>query len=137
MKFLDLIDGAAPAWHAKALCHPDYGHDPEIWFPEGRGGQTREAAIERAVAICRQCPVRTNCLADADEHRDNSGVWGGTDFEGAPKLGPAACGTESGYAKHRRLKEPTCAECRKAHATAVARRYLHSKTTNKENQNVA
>lgn len=29
---------------------------------------------------------------------------------------PAECGTESGYSKHRRAKEPTCDACKRAHA---------------------
>ena len=31
----------------------------------------------------------------------------------------ARCGTDSGYAKHRRLGEKTCSACRKAHRLAA------------------
>ncbi|HEY8662466.1 MAG TPA: hypothetical protein VIL68_02510 [Propionibacteriaceae bacterium] len=33
----------------------------------------------------------------------------------SPRQNAAACGTDSGYAKHLRLGETTCPPCRKAH----------------------
>ncbi|HTR71240.1 MAG TPA: WhiB family transcriptional regulator [Mycobacteriales bacterium] len=35
------------------------------------------AAQHRAKSVCRGCPVRTECLADALDNRVEFGVWGG------------------------------------------------------------
>jgi WhiB family redox-sensing transcriptional regulator len=35
------------------------------------------AAQNRAKVICRACPVRVQCLADALDNRVEFGVWGG------------------------------------------------------------
>ncbi|MEU9662708.1 WhiB family transcriptional regulator [Streptomyces chartreusis] len=35
------------------------------------------AALNRAKAICTGCPVRTECLAYALDHRIEHGIWGG------------------------------------------------------------
>jgi WhiB family transcriptional regulator, redox-sensing transcriptional regulator len=35
------------------------------------------AAQHRAKSLCRGCPVRTECLADALDNRVEFGVWGG------------------------------------------------------------
>jgi WhiB family redox-sensing transcriptional regulator len=47
--------------------------DPELFFPES--GQTEQ--IERAKAVCADCPVLTSCLRFALRH-PVQGVWGGT-----------------------------------------------------------
>lgn len=44
--------------------------DPDVLFVQG-------AEQNKAKAICRACPVRTECLADALDSRVNYGVWGG------------------------------------------------------------
>jgi len=62
--------GAAEArapWVAQAKCR---GVDPERLFARG-------AAQRAATVICRYCPVRRECLADALDHRVAFGVWGG------------------------------------------------------------
>jgi WhiB family redox-sensing transcriptional regulator len=49
--------------------------DPDELFVEG-------AAQNRAKAVCAGCPVLTECLAEALDHRIEHGVWGGmTDRE--------------------------------------------------------
>jgi WhiB family redox-sensing transcriptional regulator len=54
----------------RALCANTPGLTDEAFFPE-RGESTREAK-----AICRQCPVRDQCLEyGLGEH---FGIWGGT-----------------------------------------------------------
>jgi WhiB family redox-sensing transcriptional regulator len=35
------------------------------------------AEQHRAMSVCRGCPVRTECLADALDNRVEFGVWGG------------------------------------------------------------
>ncbi len=46
---------------------PDYsraaciGHDPELWFPRPKDDYVRKVAKR----ICKGCPIRLGCLADA------------------------------------------------------------------------
>jgi WhiB family transcriptional regulator, redox-sensing transcriptional regulator len=54
-------------WTSRAACK---GADPDALFVQG-------AAQNRAKLICRGCPVRTECLADALDNRIEFGVWGG------------------------------------------------------------
>ncbi|GGW78136.1 WhiB family transcriptional regulator [Streptomyces galilaeus] len=50
-------------WSAQAVCR---SADPE-----------ERAAQNRAKALCAGCPVRTECLAHALDHRIEHGIWGG------------------------------------------------------------
>jgi WhiB family redox-sensing transcriptional regulator len=71
--------GESQTWQHRARCrprHPEGSYDPELWFPVGFTGPAVEQA-EAARAVCRTCPVRTECLDEALTH-DYSGVWGGT-----------------------------------------------------------
>lgn len=45
--------------------------EPDLFFAEA------PAEVEAAKAICRDCPVREQCLADALERSEPWGVWGG------------------------------------------------------------
>ncbi len=54
-------------WVADAACR---NADPDELFVTG-------AAQKRAKAVCMSCPVRTECLSDALDHRVEFGVWGG------------------------------------------------------------
>ena len=54
-------------WAARGACRTS---DPDALFVQG-------AAQNRAKAVCFSCPVRTECLADALDHRIEFGVWGG------------------------------------------------------------
>lgn len=54
-------------WTVNAVCRET---DPDALFVQG-------AAQNRAKLICRGCPVRTECLADALDNRIEFGVWGG------------------------------------------------------------
>ena len=49
-------------------------NDPELWFAE------TPADVERAKALCQDCPVRAMCLEGALERREPWGVWGGELF---------------------------------------------------------
>jgi len=55
-------------WRAGALCSQS---SPELWFAVG--------AIEhqQAKRICRQCPVRAECLEYAMDGPIDHGIWGG------------------------------------------------------------
>lgn len=112
-----------PDWRRDARC---LGRDPEIWHSD------RGEVVEQAKAICRPCPARERCLAEALTDRTPAGVWGGlTESERRPLL-PAAkpapgrveaptkqrgsCGSRSGYKLHRRHLEAACAPCLDANA---------------------
>jgi WhiB family redox-sensing transcriptional regulator len=56
-------------WDDEAGCQ---GIDPDVFFPE----RPSDLALE-AKAICRGCPVRTQCLEFALATRLDHGVWGG------------------------------------------------------------
>ena len=55
-------------WRAHGLCSRT---DPDLWFAPG--------ALEHKEAkrICRDCPVRMDCLQYAMETPVDHGVWGG------------------------------------------------------------
>lgn len=67
-------------WHTQASCRdqteekketdPTYKFNPDALFVDG-------AAQNIAKLICRGCPVRTECLADALDNNIEYGVWGG------------------------------------------------------------
>lgn len=50
---------------------PCRAQDPELFFAES------PEDVEFAKAVCRDCPVRAECLASALERREPWGVWGG------------------------------------------------------------
>jgi WhiB family redox-sensing transcriptional regulator len=66
-----LADYAAQnAWMDESLCSQI---DPDLFFPE-----QGESPVE-AKKVCRQCPVRAECLQAAlDRGPEDFGVWGGT-----------------------------------------------------------
>ncbi|NDL61040.1 WhiB family transcriptional regulator [Phytoactinopolyspora mesophila] len=49
--------------------------DPELWFADS------PADVERAKDLCRDCPVRMQCLSSAIDRREPWGVWGGELFD--------------------------------------------------------
>ncbi|OZM69933.1 WhiB family transcriptional regulator [Amycolatopsis antarctica] len=49
--------------------------DADLWFAE------TPAELERAKALCSDCPVRAACLSGALARREPWGVWGGEIFE--------------------------------------------------------
>lgn len=44
-------------------------YDPDWWFVE--------SSFDKAVDVCRRCPVRTKCLNQALDAGETLGVWGG------------------------------------------------------------
>ena len=66
-------------------------YDPELWFAE----QTSQ--VERAKALCRECPLIEGCLAGAIERAEPWGVWGGEVF-----IGGAVVATKRGRGRPRK-----------------------------------
>jgi len=54
-------------WAPKAACR---GEQPDALFVRG-------AEQNKAKQLCRSCPVRTECLAEALDNQIEWGVWGG------------------------------------------------------------
>ena len=69
-------------WRQSAACRHS---DPNLFFPIGDTGPAVEHA-EAAKAVCRQCPVRVDCLEYALTSNQDTGVWGGTTEEDRRKL---------------------------------------------------
>ena len=67
---LDLPDGipAPGQWAEEAAC----AGKPIDWFYPKSGRRPLQA-----LALCRECPVRVDCLEYALEHHQHWGVWGG------------------------------------------------------------
>jgi WhiB family redox-sensing transcriptional regulator len=104
-------------WMELAACT---AHDPEMWFPKKVGVGARKEA-EVAQRICQKCPVQKACEKYAKDHRIPFGVWGGVYRRKAAIASvkpPADHGTDSGYRRHMRLREPACDRCRTAHSFA-------------------
>jgi WhiB family transcriptional regulator, redox-sensing transcriptional regulator len=61
------LSDARTAWVLQGLCLTT---DPDKLFVRG-------AAQRKAAAMCRDCPVKAECLADALDNEVEFGVWGG------------------------------------------------------------
>jgi WhiB family redox-sensing transcriptional regulator len=61
------------AWQELAACRDS---EPSLFFPAGTTGVALEK-INEALAICRTCSVREECLRYALESNQESGIWGG------------------------------------------------------------
>jgi len=58
-------------WRLKAACADK---NTTFWFPDETG---HGFAAQRALEICRGCPVRTECLDHAISKPEYYGIWGG------------------------------------------------------------
>ena len=65
--YLGRVAEARAEWVLKARCRST---DPDELFVSGK-------AQRKATAICRQCPVVAECLAEALDNQMEFGVWGG------------------------------------------------------------
>lgn len=70
MQLTELIDRNEQAARAGDGI-PCRENEAELWFAEV------PADVEFAKALCRTCPVRTECLAGALQRSEPWGVWGG------------------------------------------------------------
>ena len=57
----------------------DSGLDADEWFPVSTEVTSARGEAAAAIAVCRACPVRSQCLALSLRHWDvgQHGVWGG------------------------------------------------------------
>ena len=53
------------------LSVPCHEEEPDLWFAE------TPDELERAKALCTDCPIRRECLNSALERQEPWGVWGG------------------------------------------------------------
>lgn len=105
-------------WRDHAACA---GKPADMFFPE------RGADIRDALAICRGCDVRDECLNHALTRREPVGIWGGLSHQQlrilwqstTPRRSPIHHGTEYGYKQHLRRGEKPCQQCAAANATAT------------------
>jgi Transcription factor WhiB len=70
------LSGAASLSGAACL-----GVDPDLFFP----GKDDHETVAAAKAICAMCPVRAACYTRAVRNRELFGIWGGVNFETAPR----------------------------------------------------
>jgi WhiB family transcriptional regulator, redox-sensing transcriptional regulator len=62
----------------EARCRPEYGSDPELWFPVAlEGTSLGDSERAEAKAVCATCPLIGACLEYAIETGQEYGVWGG------------------------------------------------------------
>lgn len=81
-EIIGVISGSRESWYDQAACTKP-GVNPDWWFPPRGGSRDRE----RARAICRDCPVRLQCLETAIEHTEQHGIFGELDLRGRRKWG--------------------------------------------------
>ncbi len=64
------------SWQLRALCRGNHSH---LFFPPStfERKDERERRELRARAICRVCPVMSECLEYAMRIREPYGIWGG------------------------------------------------------------
>lgn len=72
-------------WRNQAECREGQGIDPELFFPVGTSGPAL-LQIAEAKAVCRRCPVATECLVFALRTGQDAGVWGGMTEDKRRKL---------------------------------------------------
>lgn len=74
---IDKRDYDSMAWAEQGACR---GSKSSLWFPEpGKNAP-------HALAICKECPVRAECLDYAMVNGERFGVWGGTTEKDRRKL---------------------------------------------------
>ena len=71
---LSVLDALIASEETDAEGLPCRSQDPELFFAES------PADVELAKALCRDCPVRVECLAGALARQEPWGVWGGELF---------------------------------------------------------
>jgi WhiB family transcriptional regulator, redox-sensing transcriptional regulator len=84
-------------WQRLGLCR---GRDSAQFFhPDGERGASRSRREATAKQLCRRCPVRAQCAAQALASREPYGVWGG--FTETERLRLLAVGWEDAADRQR------------------------------------
>ena len=68
-------DGSTAEDSTSGWCALPCRRDPDLWFAE------TPAELDRAKALCGDCPIKAECLAGARARGEPWGVWGGEIFE--------------------------------------------------------
>ncbi len=71
LSVLDALVASEETTGVQLMQLPCRSNDPELFFAES------PADVELAKALCRPCPVRSECLAGALDRSEPWGVWGG------------------------------------------------------------
>ena len=81
---VSLMPATDSSWMTDAACIGNV----DLFFPPERGEQTHHRVDRElaAKAICKGCPVLSQCLDYALEERMNHGIWGGLDPKERKKL---------------------------------------------------
>jgi WhiB family redox-sensing transcriptional regulator len=61
-------------WKSEAICR---GLDPSLFYSE-MDDKLSLSNNNSARIVCRQCPVRLECLMTARNNNEEFGIWGGT-----------------------------------------------------------
>jgi WhiB family transcriptional regulator, redox-sensing transcriptional regulator len=68
-------DAVEPIGRRSPVGLPCQVHDPELWFADN------PVDLERAKALCAECPALSACFNGALRRREPAGVWGGQIFQ--------------------------------------------------------
>ena len=74
MKPIEAYEALAKAIEAAPSIPPCQVSDPDAWFSEW---ETNASGYRQARALCRVCPVKTECLTYAVVAEEQFGLWGG------------------------------------------------------------
>jgi hypothetical protein len=62
------------SWRDLAACR---GKPTVWWYPDAPITGEAIFALREAKALCAECPVAWDCIADAIDQREQFGIWGG------------------------------------------------------------
>jgi len=68
------LDAIPQEWMKEAAC-TDPSIDPDWFFPDTE--HNIDLPTQIALKMCKECPVRINCLQYAIDHWPMYGIWGG------------------------------------------------------------
>ena len=69
-----MTDQLSTEWMERAACR---GNHPALFYLDELDGVFRRDWRDKALAICRSCPVRDACLEYAIATDADGGIWGG------------------------------------------------------------